>query len=106
MSPALCHYLIVISSASLFEEGCLKERLGSIALHQLKLQAHKLQYDILPPTTATVDYAIGLEKLSANKQFLDDDKTAFVTDNSKNLLDVSFITDHVAYASTNKTKIV
>ena len=39
--------------------------------------------NILPPTNATVDYAIGLEKLSANKQFLDDDKTAFVTDNSK-----------------------
>ena len=33
---------------------------------------HKLQalvYDILPPATAIVDYAIGLEKLSANEQF-------------------------------------
>ena len=30
-----------------------------------KLQA--LVYDILPPTTAIADYAIGLEKLSANE---------------------------------------
>ena len=28
-----------------------------------------LVYDILPPTTATIDYAIGLEKMSANGQF-------------------------------------
>ena len=34
-----------------------------------KLQA--LVYGILPPTIAIVDYAIGLKKLSANKQFLD-----------------------------------
>ena len=39
-----------------------------------KLQA--LVYDILPPTTAIVDYAIGLEKLSANEQFFDDAQTA------------------------------
>ena len=32
-----------------------------------KLQA--LVYDILPPTSAVTDYAIGLEKLSANGQF-------------------------------------
>ena len=35
-----------------------------------------LVYDILPPTTATVDYAIGPEKLSANEQFFDDTQTA------------------------------
>ena len=39
-----------------------------------KLQA--LVYDILPPTTAVVDYAIGLENLSANEQFSDDAETA------------------------------
>ena len=39
-----------------------------------KLQA--LVYDILPPTTAIVDYATGLEKLSANKQFFDDAQMA------------------------------
>ena len=32
--------------------------------------------DILPPTIAIVDYAIGLEKLSANEQFGDDAQTA------------------------------
>ena len=32
-----------------------------------RLQA--LVYDILPPTTAITDYAIGLRKLSANEQF-------------------------------------
>ena len=42
----------------------------------MKLQA--LAYDILPPTTATIDYAIGLEKLSANEQFFDDAQTAKV----------------------------
>ena len=40
----------------------------------VKLQA--LVYDILPSTTAIVDYAIGLEKLSANEQFFDDAQTA------------------------------
>ena len=39
-----------------------------------KLQV--LVYDILPPTSAIVDYAIGLEKLSANEQFFDDAQTA------------------------------
>ena len=40
---------------------------------------HKLQalvYNILPSTTAIVDYAIGLKKLSANEQFFDDAQTA------------------------------
>ena len=33
-------------------------------------------YDILPPTTAIVDYAIGLQKLPANEQFFDDAQMA------------------------------
>ena len=36
-----------------------------------RMDLHKLQglvYHILPPTTAIVDYAIGLENLSANEQ--------------------------------------
>ena len=42
----------------------------------VKFQA--LVYDILPPTTAIADYAIGLENLSlsGNKQFLDDAQMA------------------------------
>ena len=39
-----------------------------------KLQA--LVYDILPSTTAIVDYAIGFEKMSANEQFFEDAHTA------------------------------
>ena len=37
---------------------------------------HILVYDILPPTTAIVDYATGLEKLSANEQLFSDAQTA------------------------------
>ena len=40
---------------------------------------YKLQagvYDTLPPTTAVVDYATGLEKLSANEQVFDSAQTA------------------------------
>ena len=47
-----------------------------------ELQA--LVYDILPPTTAIIDYAIGLEKPSANGQLFVGAKTngiKFVTDN-------------------------
>ena len=32
-------------------------------------QLQALVYDILPPPTAIIDYAIGVEKLSANGQF-------------------------------------
>ena len=44
-----------------------------------KLQT--LVYDILLPTTSIADYAIGLEKLSANEQFFDDVKNG--SDNCK-----------------------
>ena len=48
--------------------------LASRATCVTELQA--LVYDIFPSTTAIVDYAIGLEKLSANEQVLDDAQTA------------------------------
>ena len=70
-----------------------------------KLQA--LIYDSLPPTTAIIDYAIGLEKLSANGQFFDVAQMAISLEQTTQIISgVSFITTHVAYASTNKTKIV
>ena len=54
-----------------------------------------------------VDYAIGLENLSANEQFLDDAQTAASLQQTIQIIsDVSFITDHVAFASTDETKIV
>ena len=40
------------------------------------MQLQALVYDILPPTTAIVYYARGLEKLAANEQFFDDAQTA------------------------------
>ena len=43
---------------------------ATAALHtSLKGKLQALVYDILPPTTAINDYAIGLEKLSANEVF-------------------------------------
>ena len=42
----------------------------TLAVANAKFQAQV--YDIPPPTTAIVDYAIGLEKLSASEQVFDD----------------------------------
>ena len=70
-----------------------------------KLQA--LVYDILPSTTAVFSYAIGPRKLSANEQVFVGDQTVvslFLT--TWIISDVCFITDHVAYASSNQTKII
>ena len=70
-----------------------------------KLQA--LSYDILPSTTAVFSNAIGSRKLSANEQFVVGAQTAVsLLQTSQILSDVCFITDQVAYASSNKTKIV
>ena len=56
-----------------------------------ELQA--LVYDILPPTTAIIDYAICLRNLSANEQFFRWCSTGgkYVTDNSNYIPGVSFI---------------
>ena len=70
-----------------------------------KLQAQV--YDIVPPDTAMADYAIGLQKLPANEDFrCCSNGSKSVTDKLSLYQTVSFITDHVAYASTNKTNIV
>ena len=75
-------------------------------------QLQALVYHILPSTTAIVGYAMGLEKLSANELFLfcfvfDDAQTAVSLLQATQIIsNVSFITDHVAYASTNKTRTV
>ena len=63
-----------------------------------KLQA--LVYDILPSTTAVFSYAIGSRKLSANEFFVGAQKVVSLL---QLMSDVCFITDHVAYASSNKT---
>ena len=70
-----------------------------------KLQA--LVYDILPSTTAVFSYAIGSRKLSANEQFFVGAQTVVsLLQTTQIISDVCFITDHVAYASSNKTTIV
>ena len=79
----------------------------------VKLQA--LVYDILPSTTAVFSYAIGSRKLSANEHFFSflvlllfvgAQTVVSLLQTTQIISDVCFITDHVAYASSNKTKIV
>ena len=64
-----------------------------------KLQA--LVYDILPSTTAVFSYAIGSRKLSANEQvfFFVGAQTEVSLLQTQIISDISFVTDHVAYAS-------
>ena len=70
-----------------------------------KLQA--LVYDILPSTTAVFSYAIGSRNLSANEQFFVGTQTEVnLLQTTPVISHVCFMTDHVAYASSNKTKIV
>ena len=75
---------------------------------RIKLQA--LVYDILPSTTGVFSYAIGSRKLSANEQFFFVGAQTVVsllqTTQIQIISDVCFITDHVAYASSNQTKII
>ena len=71
-----------------------------IVIWNPKLQA--LVYDILPLTTA-----IGPWKLSANEQFfVGAQPVVSLLQTTQIISDVYFITDHVAYASSNKIKIV
>ena len=68
----------------------------------VKLQA--LVYDILHSTTAVFSYAIGSRKLSANEQFFVGAQTVVsLLQTTQTISDVCFITDHGAYASSNKT---
>ena len=70
-----------------------------------KLQA--LVYDILPSTTAVFSYALGSRKLSANEPFFVGAQTVVsLIQTTEITSDVCFITDHVADASSNKTKII
>ena len=70
-----------------------------------KLQA--LVYDILPSITAVFSYTIGSRKLSATEQFFVGAQTVVsLLQTTQIISDVSFITDHVAYASSNEIKIL
>ena len=70
-----------------------------------KLQT--LVYVILPSTTAVFNYAIGSRKLSANEQFFVRAQTVVcLLQTTQIISDVCFINDHIAYASSNKSKTV
>ena len=69
----------------------------------ITLQA--LVYDILPSTNPVFSYAIVSRKLSANKQFFGGAQTVVsLLQTTQIASDICFITDHVAYASSNKPK--
>ena len=60
-----------------------------------------------PSTTAVFSYAIGSRKLSANEQFFVGAQTVVsLLQTTQIIPDVCFITDYVAYASSNESKIV
>ena len=70
-------------------------------------ELHVLVYDILPSATAVFSYSIGSRKLSANEQFFCwCSNSVSLLQTTQTISDVCFITDHVAYASSDKTKIV
>ena len=70
-----------------------------------RLQA--LVYDILPSTTAVFSYAIGSRKLLANEQiFVGAQPVVSLLQTTPVISDVCFITDHVAYTSSDKTTII
>ena len=58
-------------------------------------------------TSAVFSYAIRSRKLSANEQFFVGAQTGVsLLQTTQIISDVCFITDHVAYTSSNKTNIV
>ena len=64
-------------------------------------------YDIRLSTTAVFSYAIGPTKLLANEQFFVGAQTVVnLLQTIQIISDLYFITDHVAYASSDKTQIV
>ena len=72
----------------------------------LKAKLQALVYDILPSTTGIFNPTIGSGKQSANKQFFVGAQTVVsLLQTTQIISDVCFITDHAAYASSNKTKI-
>ena len=59
-----------------------------------------------PSTTAVFSYTIGSRKLSANEQlFVGAQTVVCLLQTIQIISDVCFIYDHIAYASSNKTKI-
>ena len=99
-----------VAITSVAEVKLLTSLRAELISHDLVIACVKLQalvYDILPSTTAVFSYAIGSRKLSANEQFFVDAQTGVrLLQTTQIISHICFITDHVAYASSNKTKIV
>ena len=86
---------------------CCAERHLERATWRVHRKLQALVYDILPSTTAVFIFVIGSRKLSANEQFFVAAQTVVsLLQTTQIISDVCFITDYVAYASSNKTKIV
>ena len=65
------------------------------------------QHSIDKDGTTVFSYAIGSRKLSANEQFFVGAQTVVrLLQTTQIISDFCFITDRVAYASSNKTRIV
>ena len=80
-------------------------RLGASSLYTIQPKLQALVYDILPSSTAVFSYAIGPSKLSANGQFFVGAQTVVsLLQTTQIISDVSFITDHVAYAAPAQIK--
>ena len=89
------------------DASCLRACLGARLLRHSLVKLHALVYDILPSITAAFSYAILSRKLSANEQFFVGAQTVVsLLQTTQIISDVCFITDHVAYVSSKKTKIV
>ena len=75
--------------------------------HTLRAKLQALVYDILSSATAVLSYAIRSRKLSANEHFFVGAPTVVsLLQTTRITSDVCFVTDHAAYASSDKTKIV
>ena len=108
----LLHHLSgTLSLAKLGHQACshLSNHLWNLTLQAILLtvcvKLWALVYSILPSTTAVFTYTVGPWKLSANEQFFVDAQTSLLQ-TPQVTSDISFITDHVAYANSNKTIIV
>ena len=73
--------LVLLAAKNSVSQSAITKRIhsskpASLSRTHVAFRLQALVYDILPLTAAIVDKAIGLEKLSANEQFFDDNLTA------------------------------
>ena len=73
----------------------------------IRSELQALVYDILSPTSAIIGYTVGLQKLSANRQFFFGAQMEVSLKQTTQITPgVSFLTIHIAYGITNKTMII